>query len=54
MFAFREPGLVLRDPGTIKQLTIKDFEYFEDKRLIGSDEDKLIVSCNFTFFEHYS
>lgn len=45
MFSFREPSLVVRDPEILKQLTIKDFEYFEDKRLIGSDTDKLIVSC---------
>lgn len=44
MFSFREAALVVRDPEIVKQLTIKDFEYFEEKRLIGSDADKLIVS----------
>lgn len=44
IFSFREPSLVVRDPDVLKKLTIKDFEYFEDKRLIGNDSDKLIVS----------
>lgn len=44
IFAFRTPAIVVRDPEAIKQITIKDFAYFEDKRLIGNDSDKLIVS----------
>ncbi|KAJ6636759.1 putative cytochrome P450 9f2 [Pseudolycoriella hygida] len=42
IFSFRQPALVVRDPEVLKQITIKDFEYFEDKRLIGNDSDKLI------------
>lgn len=42
MFAFREPSVVVRDPDTLKQITIKDFEFFEDKQLIGNESDKLI------------
>lgn len=46
MFAFRQPSVVVHDPETLKQLTIKDFEYFQDKQLIGNESDKLIVSGN--------
>lgn len=50
MFGFRQPSVVVRDPETLKQLTIKDFEYFENKQLIGNKTDKLLVSFIQIFF----
>lgn len=31
-FQFGKPVLILRDPEIIKQMTIKDFDHFEDHR----------------------
>lgn len=38
IFEFRKPGIVLRDPETIKQLAVKDFDHFEDHRNIIDDK----------------
>lgn len=32
MFDFRAPQYVIRDPELFKQITIKDFDHFEDHR----------------------
>lgn len=39
-FYFRSPQYVIRDPNVIKQLTVKDFDHFEDHRAF------LNVSCD--------
>lgn len=32
MFEFSKPVFLIRDPQLIKKLTVKDFEYFADRR----------------------
>ncbi|KAF2878651.1 hypothetical protein ILUMI_27519 [Ignelater luminosus] len=51
IFAFRQPQLLIRDPELIKQITIKDFDYFMDRtRQIPEQADpifsKILVSLN--------
>lgn len=38
IFEFRQPVLVIRDPETIKQVFVKDFDYFEDHRTVMDDK----------------
>lgn len=38
MFEFRKPFFFIRDPEVIKQLTVKDFDHFEDHLLFLNDE----------------
>lgn len=48
LFNFREPIYIIRDPDVIRQLTIKDFDYFEDRHsFIDSDSDKLFGNSLF-------
>lgn len=45
MFDFRQPFYFVRDPAIIKQLGVKDFDYFENHRsFIDEDVDLLFVS----------
>lgn len=37
-FEFRQPALVVRDPETIKQVFVKDFDHFEDHRTVIDDK----------------
>jgi cytochrome P450 family 9 len=39
LFEFRRPVVLLRDPEIIKQLTIKDFDYFMDHRSVITEEN---------------
>lgn len=48
MFDFRSPMYIACDPDVIKQLTVKDFDYFENHRsFIDSDSDKLFGNSLF-------
>lgn len=48
MFDFRIPLYIARDPDVIRQLTVKDFDYFEDHRsFVESDSDKLFGNSLF-------
>lgn len=38
VFNFRQPLLVIRDPETIKQVIVKDFDHFEDHSHVLDDK----------------
>jgi len=42
MFDFRQPFFFLRDPEIIKQLTVKDFDHFQDRCMFIDDADDMI------------
>lgn len=37
-FQFGKPMLILRDPEVIKQMLVKDFDHFEDHRVLFDDK----------------
>lgn len=41
-FNFRQPNIIIRDPETIKQLLIKDFDHFEDHTHVLDEKVKSI------------
>ncbi|XP_017770162.1 PREDICTED: cytochrome P450 9e2-like [Nicrophorus vespilloides] len=46
IYQMTTPTLVLRDPDLIKQITVKDFEYFTDHRSLVSDESEPLWNRN--------
>jgi hypothetical protein len=38
MFQFTKPMFIVRDPQLIKKLTVKDFDFFTDHRVIFSED----------------
>lgn len=48
MFEFRRPAVLVRDPKLIKQLCVKDFDYFMDHRIILTEDiDKMMGNTLF-------
>jgi hypothetical protein len=43
-FVFKQPIVLLRDPGLIKTITVKDFEYFTDHRTILSEDGEPVMT----------
>ena len=46
MYTFLTPTLVIKDPELIKQITVKDFDYFTDHSSISVSDDDVLWSKN--------
>lgn len=51
MFDFRRPQLVIRDPEVIKQIGIRDFDYFEDHPSFIDEKTDSLFRNNLVFMK---